>query len=300
MDHRQLSMFQAVITLGSVTEAARHLGVTQPAVSTAMTKLERDVGFPLFRRDGRRLVPTAEARQLSSQAIRVLADFQQLTEAAAGISAARTGTLTIASNPSPAIAWLPKIAAAFCRDRPEVTLRMITRSSEDVRLLSASSTFDLGLAEAPFSRSETLLRRYSFARVVVLPPDHRLAAHAVLTPKLLDDEGLIATVSSSWNWATVARTFEAAGAQCRVVAECDFTVIALNMVAAGMGICLADPLSVAGAGKPGLVTRPFQPTLPYDVGLLRPSHGTMTRLAEAFAAEFHAAVSPHQIEHRNG
>ena len=300
MDYRQLEMFQAVITLGTVTEAARHLGVTQPAVSTAMTKLERNVGFLLFRRDGRRLVPTAEARQLSSQAFRVLADFRQLTDAAAGISAAQSGTLTLATNPSPAVAWLPTIAAAFQRKRPQVKLRLITRSSEDVRLLSASSAFDLGLAEAPFTQSEILLRRYSFARVVALPPGHRLAAHAILTPNLLDNEPIVATVSSSWNWATVARTFEAAGAQCRVVAECDFTVIALNMVAAGMGVCLADPLSVAGAGKPGLVTRPFRPTLPYDVGLLRPMHGTMTLLAEAFAAEFHATVSPHQIEHRNG
>ena len=134
MDYRQLDMFQAVLTLGSITEAARHLGVTQPAVSLAMRKLERDVGFPLFRRDGRRLVPTAEARHLSSEAFRVLADFRHLTETAAGISAAQSGTLTIATNPSPAIAWLPTIAAAFRRERPQVRLRLLTRSSEDVRL----------------------------------------------------------------------------------------------------------------------------------------------------------------------
>ena len=103
-------------------------------------------------------------------------------------------------------------------------------------------------------------------------------------------------VRDSWSWATVARTFEAAGARCRVVAECEFTAIAINMVAAGLGLCLADPLSVAGARAQGLVVRRFQPTLPYDVGLLRPAHGTLTRLAEAFAAEFHAHVAPHVIE----
>jgi DNA-binding transcriptional LysR family regulator len=300
MDYRQLEMFEAVITLGSVTEAARHLGVTQPAVSAAMAKLERSVGFPLFRRDGRRALPTAEARLLFGQAARVLTDFRRLGEAAAGISAAQSGTLTIATNPSPGIAWLPAIAAEFCRTRPLVRLRLLTRSSGEVRDLAALSAFDLGLAEAPFTNAELPLRRYSFARVVVVPACHRLAAEPVLTPHLLDGEAMVATVNSSWSWATVARIFEAAGAQCRVVAECEFTVIAINLVAAGIGLCIADPLSVTGAAVQGLVIRPFQPTLPYEVGLLRPAHGTLTRLAEAFAATFHDHVSPHVIEAREG
>ncbi len=295
MDYRQLEMFEAVVTLESVTEAARHLGVTQPAISAAMGKLERDVGFTLFRRDGRRLVPTNEARLLHGEAVRALAGFRRLGEAAAGIQAAQSGTLTIATNPGPGIAWLPAVAAAFCRARPQVRLRLLTRSSNEVRDLAALSAFDLGLAEAPFTRAETLLCRYSFARVVVLPEGHRLAGEAVLTPQLLDGEDMVATVNSSWSWATVARAFEAAGAGCRVVAECEFTAIAINMVAAGLGLCLADPLSVAGARAQGLVVRPFQPALPYDVGLLRPAHGTLTRLAEAFAAEFHAHVAPHVI-----
>jgi DNA-binding transcriptional LysR family regulator len=296
MDYRQLEMFEAVVSLGSVTEAARSLGLTQPAVSTAMGKLERDVGFALFRRDGRRLLPTAEARLLFGEAVRVLSDFRRLSEAAAGISAAQSGTLTIATNPSPAIAWLPAVAAAFCRARPQVKLRILTRNSGEVRDLAALSAFDLGLAEAPFTRSEIVLRRYSFARVVVLPESHRLASEAVLTPQLLDGEDMIAIVNSSWNWATVARTFEAAGARCRSVAECEFTIIAINLVAEGLGFCFADPLSVTNASARGLVVRPFEPILPYDVALLRPAHGTLTRLAEAFAADFHTFVSPHQIE----
>lgn len=295
MDYRQVEMFEAVVSLGSVTEAARRLGVTQPAVSTAIAKLERAVGFPLFRREGRRLLPTPEAALLHGKAARVLADFRGLGETAAGIHAGQAGTLTVATNPSPGIAWLPALAARFCQARPEVRLRLLTRSSGEVRDLAALSAFDLGLAEAPFTRAETLLRRYSFARVVGLPPEHRLASEAVLTPQLLDGEAMVATVNSSWSWATIERAFEAAGARCRVVAECEFTAIAISMVSAGLGLCIADPLSIAGASAQGLVVRPFRPVLPYDVGLLRPAHGTLTRLAQAFASDFHAHVSPYLI-----
>ncbi len=295
MEQRQLEMFEAVVSLGSVTEAARSLGVTQPAVSIALRKLERDVGFSLFRRDGRRLLPTTEARLLFAETVRVLGDLRRLGGAAADIGAAQSGLLTIATNPSPAIAWLPGIAAAFCSTRPQVRLRILTRSSDEVRDMAALSAFDLGLAEAPFTQAETVLRRYSFARVVVLPRGHRLASEEVLTPQLLDGEAMVATVRSNWSWATVARAFEAVGAQCRIVAECEFTVIAIGMVASGLGMCIADTLSVEASGLRGLVTRPFQPALTYDVGLLRPAHGTLTRLAEAFTAEFDARVLPHIV-----
>ncbi len=74
----------------------------------------------------------------------MLADFRRLSEAAAGISVGQAGTLTVATNPMPAIAWLPPAAAAFCRDRPQVRLRILTRSSSEVRDLAALSAFDLG------------------------------------------------------------------------------------------------------------------------------------------------------------
>lgn len=51
-------------------------------------------------------------------------------------------------------------------------------------------------------------------------------------------------------------------------------------------------------GAQGFTIRPFAPTLPYEVGLLRPAHGRLTRLAEAFAADLHAYISPHAIEVR--
>lgn len=294
MDFRQIEMFEAVVSLGSVTQAARRLGVTQPAVSAALAKLERSVGFALFRREGRRLLPTPEAMLLHGRALSVLSDFRGLGETAAGIAAGQAGTLTIATNPGPGIAWLPGLAARFCRDRPGVKLRLLTRSSGEVRELAALSAFDLGIAEAPFIRAEILLRRYSFARAVLMPVGHPLADQPVLSPALLDGHAMVATVNSSWSWSTVERAFDAAGAGCNVIAECEFIAIAVNMVRAGLGLCIADPLSVTDLT--GLVIRPFRPVLPYDVGLLRPAHGTLTRLAEAFAAEVHAHVAPHLIE----
>jgi DNA-binding transcriptional LysR family regulator len=130
---------------------------------------------------------------------------------------------------------------------------------------------------------------------VVLPRSHRLADRAELTPQLLDGEDIVATVRSSWSWAGVARAFDQAGAVCRVVAECEFTPIALNMVAAGAGICFADPITAATIGE-GLVQRPFRPLTIYEIGLLSPAHGDVTILAKAFADALHAYIASFLVE----
>lgn len=70
MDLRLIEMFQAVMRYRSVTEAARSLGVSQPAVSAALGRLEKEVGFALFRREGRNITPTPEALLLDEEAVR--------------------------------------------------------------------------------------------------------------------------------------------------------------------------------------------------------------------------------------
>jgi DNA-binding transcriptional LysR family regulator len=290
MDQRQIEIFRAVIDQGSVTAAARVLAVSQPAVSGSLAKLEKRLGFDLFRREGRRLVATPEARLLHLEASHLLDGFERLGRAADEIAAGQRGTLTVATSPAPGICWLPAVAAKFRKERPQVRLRFLTRSSEEIRELAGLSAFDLGLAEAPFANGELVLRRYVIPRVVVLPRSHRLSARAELTPQLLDGEDIVATVRSSWSWAGVARAFDGAGAVCRVVAECEFTPIALNMVAAGAGICFADPITAATIGSE-LVQRPFRPLTTYEIGLLSPAHGDVTILAKAFADALHAYIA---------
>lgn len=298
MDLRLIEMFQAVMRYRSVTEAARSLGVSQPAVSAALGRLEKDVGFALFRREGRHIAPTPEALLLNEEAARALAGFAQLEDAAAGISAGRRGTLTIATNPTPGISWLPSVVSRFRRERPAVNVRLLTRSSDNVRSMVSARAFDLGLAEPPFDRSDTVLGRYRFRLQCVLPADHALAAHEEITPALLEGQDLIVTSQSRSSYGAVARAFQSSGALFQPVIECEFIAIAINLVIHGAGICLADPISIAensqhfGHGG-GLAVRRFSPEIIYEVALLRPAIGDLSRLATEFAAALDDYLLPH-------
>ncbi|MBC7802205.1 MAG: LysR family transcriptional regulator [Gemmatimonadaceae bacterium] len=292
MDMRQMEIFAAIMEHGTFSHAARALGITQPAVSTAVARLERQVGFALFLRDGRHVVPTTEAGLLLSEATRTLAGIAQLDEAVAGILAAQRGHLTIASNPGPGIAWLPRIVAGFRAGRPDVTVRFLTRSSREVRALVAARAFDLGIAEPPFDRGDAVVHRYRFACVAVLPAGHPLAAMEAITPALLDGHDVIAMLPSHGTSPAVAQAFEAAGSTLRIVAECEFFATALNLVRHGAGVTLSDPISAAETAGPGLVVRPFRPVIPYDVAVLRPARGGLSLLASEFASMLDRRLAP--------
>ena len=292
MDVRQVEIFAAIMEHGSFSDAARALGITQPAVSTAISRLERQMGFVLFLRQGRLVVPTTEAELLHSEATRALASIAQLDEAVTGILAAQRGHLTIASNPGPGIAWLPRIVAQFRVGRPDVTVRFLTRSSREVRSLVAARAFDLGIAEPPFDRGDAVVHRYRFACVAVLPACHPLAGSTVITPALLDGQDFISMLPSHGTTPALAQAFGTAACTLRVVAECEFFATALNLVLHGAGVTLSDPISAAETASPGLVVRPFRPVIPYEVAVLKPARGQLSLLAKEFAAVMHRHVAP--------
>ena len=64
MNSDQLKQFKMIAEYGSITKAAERLYVTQPSLSIALSKLEEEVGRPLFIRDGRSLRITEDGKYL--------------------------------------------------------------------------------------------------------------------------------------------------------------------------------------------------------------------------------------------
>ena len=115
MDVRLLEAFRAVVDHRSVTDAAAAMGVTQPAVSAQIARLEQELGFSLFDRGNGRLKPTAEGLLFYAEAEKALTGIDRLAQAAEQIRTAQTGRLVIASHPSAAISLLPRTGLGLHR-----------------------------------------------------------------------------------------------------------------------------------------------------------------------------------------
>jgi DNA-binding transcriptional LysR family regulator len=282
MDVKLLEAFRAVVDSRSVTAAAQALGITQPAVSGQIAKLEESVGFPLFERAGGRLKPTPEGLLFYTEATRVLGEVDRLAATTAQIREGQSGRLVIASHPAAAISMLPPLVAAFVAERPGVSVRLVSRHSDVVSQLLPAEGYDLGIAELPVDETDVRLVRYQMRCVAILPPRHALASRKLLTPALLSGQPMIAPARSPQMLSRVYGTFAGAEAQINAVVEAEFFASCCALVAAGTGWSLVDPLSAQSFSHLGLVTRQFEPAVLYEIGVFHRRDREPSVLAAAF------------------
>lgn len=120
-----LLAFEAVARLGTATEAAHELALTQSAISRQIKTLEEQLGVALMARHGRRLTLTQAGQDYVVQVRDILHRLAQ-----ASVSARTNpggGTLNLAILPAFGMHWLAPRLREFARTHPEVTVNLSTR-----------------------------------------------------------------------------------------------------------------------------------------------------------------------------
>src|SRR5882757_9704182 len=97
INSRQVEAFRAMMLTGSVTEAAKLMAVTQPAVSRLLRAFQALIKMELFERRGSGLVPTASATALYMEVERSFIGLERITAAAEEIRSRRTGLVRVAA-----------------------------------------------------------------------------------------------------------------------------------------------------------------------------------------------------------
>jgi DNA-binding transcriptional LysR family regulator len=182
MQIREIECFQAIMTAGTMTRAAEMLSISQPAVSNTIATLEHRLGFQLFLRKAGRLQPTAEALIFHDEAQRLLEAVVRTNEAATRLRQGETGHLTISAFPGVSIKFLPDLIAKFIKTRPNVKVRLLSRSSHIVIEQLPSQMFDIAVAERPSQFVGVDAERFAFNCHCIMSQDNPLAQYDVLTP----------------------------------------------------------------------------------------------------------------------
>ena len=180
MEFGQLRYFLKIAELGTFTRAGEELGMTQPALSRAVAKLEEELGQPVFERRARRIELTDAGRILQTRAEQILALVDD-TLAELGDSET-TGAVRVGAIPTIAPYLLPIVLRDF-RDRlPGVHVVAYEETTDKLLHRCNQGEVDVAVMAAPivgrYLEAETLFEEELFA---VLPTGHPLAARKTIS-----------------------------------------------------------------------------------------------------------------------
>jgi DNA-binding transcriptional LysR family regulator len=283
MNLRQLECFRALMLHGTMTRAAELLGISQPGISTMIAGLERSTGLPLFVRRGGRLQPTPEAKLFYIEASRALGAVENAARIADEIRSGRRGHLAITAYPSVSISLLPRVLSKFSANRPDLHIKIITRNSGTVRELMSTQQFDIAIAELPLDYPTSHMEVFTYECLCMLPNGHPLSRLKQITPNDLDGAPFVTLFRGDPIYQQLASAFSGCGARWNVVAETEFFSTACELVAAGRGIGVVDPV-VSRPFTGDLVLRPFKPVISYAIAILFPTHEELSQVARDFVS----------------
>lgn len=259
---RQIEAFRAAMEFGSATAASEVLHITQPAVSRLVGDLELAVGFQLFERRARGLVPTQDAHTLYEEVKRSFVGLDRIGQVASAIREKATGTVRVIALSKYADGFVASIVGTFLKDNPGILIELESAGTGAVVQGIASQSFDIGIASATVSdaliRAEPL---FETSVVLAMPTDDPLARRAVVPLRALDGRRMVVLPEDSEYGSLISRALHKAGVRPMVAGQARSHPSLYRMVGARAGVALVDRTIAGDEPLAGVVCRPTDPPI---------------------------------------
>jgi DNA-binding transcriptional LysR family regulator len=280
---RSLESFREIMRMGSVTAAAKQLGLSQPAVSRLLAQLEHELGFKVFHRHKGRLSPTPQALMLFEEVDLAFQGLERVTTLASDINHLNAGHLRVVAVPSFAEGPLVALMADFMAGRDNIHVMVDSRSRPTSLNMVATRGVDCGFAKAPVDHPSIRVRPLvTSGTVCALPAGHPLLAHAVLTPKDLALQPLILIGQGGDTRLRIDEMFRDAGVIPHVRLETHNIGAACAFAGAGVGIAIVNDLLAQHYRHSGIELRPLKPRIAQDYVFITAAGVPESALTEAF------------------
>jgi LysR family hydrogen peroxide-inducible transcriptional activator len=262
---RQLQYLVAVADQLSFRKAAEVCHVSQPSLSAQLAELESAFGVRVFERDRRRVLLTTAGQELVERARKLLAEADDLVEAARRVRDPLSGMLRIGVIPTVSPYLLPAIAPALGRDFPRLKVVWVEDKTASLSEALNRGTLDAAILalEADIGRLEhAVLAKDPF--VLATPKNHALGLKkSTVNAEELKGEGiLLLDDGHCFREQALAVCADAHARELQFRAT-SLTTLA-QMVASGAGITLLPSLAVPSESKRlGLKVRKFAKPEPH-------------------------------------
>lgn len=192
MDIKKYEVFLKAVERGSLNNVSDDLGYTHSGISKMMNSMEKELGFPLIKRNNKGISLTSEGKQVIDQIRLIVKENAKLEEQMALIKGVEIGTVRIGTFPTLSITWLPGFLNYFHEKHPGIRVEVI----EDQTMEYLEQNLSRGIIDvAIMSRQEN--HHYKWYNlvddeyVVIVSTSHKLTAKSTIFLNELKSENVI-------------------------------------------------------------------------------------------------------------
>ena len=291
---RQIEVFHAVYTSGTMTNAARLLSVSQPSVSKVLAHAEQQLGYALFERVKGKLVPTPEAHRLFGLVSNVYDHVEQLRHVAENLRASDLGKIRIAATPAFGIDLLPSAVASYLATHEDTGFEIETLHHDEISEALLESRIDLGLAfdsaPVPGLTSEPLAQGEF---TVITPPDMDLGTDSHVTIDKLAGLPFVALSARGPLGRLLSSYLGNSAIDLQRVVSTETYHIARALVARGSGVSIVDAVTARSGGPDDVRSWSLEPPLTYSIDVILADNRPPSLLCRRFINHLGEVVREH-------
>jgi len=280
---RQIEVFHAVYSSGSMTNAAALLHVSQPSVSKVLAHAEQQLGYLLFDRVKGKLVPTPEAHRLFGHVSAVYRDVDRLRHVAENLRTGSSGHIRIASTPAFGLELLPRSVASFREKQPDIVFEIETLHLDEMTEALLESRVDIGLAFEPISAPGIDAETLANSRFVVLAPnDIDFGGKEILAAEDLGGHPFIGLNNRGPLGRALSTYLGPVESELNIVTWSETYHVAKALVACGAGVTITDEITARSGCSTNIRILPLLPELRFNIKALRLASTPLSIAAQNF------------------
>ncbi|MFB0840632.1 LysR family transcriptional regulator [Paenibacillus oleatilyticus] len=234
MELQQLRYFQTVARLEHMTQAAEELNITQPALSRTISRLEEDIGVPLFERKGRHIRLNRYGEIFLAHLEQSFLELDQAKKKINDMARIENLSVSIATTN---VSLFPSLVSAFLRQYPDIRIRQYLRSDINMYQLLEKGEVDMCISSEPIEGPDVQWDPLFSEELLLLVPREERFVHRQEI-RLIDVAGerFISSNTSydSSNW--LEKLCEQAGFAPKISFEGNDSVVIGEMVSLGLGL----------------------------------------------------------------
>ena len=279
---RWIETFRVIASTGSMTDAAKILGLDQSAMSRHISSLEGYIGIELFDRNKRRLRLTAAGKLMIPEADSAAAAINRFVSKAAEINQLSEGHLQVITSATLARGLMPNALSEFKSQASGVTVNIEVLSRVELEKRIEGQQFDLCAVALPFTYpAEHQVYIGKFSGVCILNKTHKFAKKEKIKLTDLQGETFVGLPRGTIGRMRIDQLFSDVGIDYKP--QFETTAVGLNeFVEKGIGIAIADPFTVRSDTTGNVLVRQLDPTIQYEFSFLFPTNRPRTSLASLF------------------